>query len=119
VHGGCAVAQGVACGHSARRIHVFTRRTAHKYPMLPTKLEMAIVIPRLCMRSEYHAAAVSTTAATAYGGTVRSCAVAFSAHVPSVSTLRAVARRHPRKPRVLMIVGRKAEMDASAQLSPK
>jgi hypothetical protein len=49
-----------------------------KYPTLPRKLNIARVMPRLWIRSVYQAAEFSTIAATAYGGTVKSCAVAFS-----------------------------------------
>lgn len=50
----------------------------HRYPTPPTKQDPAMKNPRLCRRSENHDAKVSTMAATAYGGTVSSCAIALA-----------------------------------------
>lgn len=50
----------------------------YRYPIPPTALAADMNKPRCWSRSEIYDVIVNMTAETAYGGTVRSCALAFA-----------------------------------------
>ena len=98
------------------------QKETHRYPIPPTVLATAMNIPRFCRRSEHHEASVITTAQTAYGGTVSNCARAFATDTEDGRCeyfIREACQPDALYPNVCIIVGKNAEIEASAQLAPK
>ena len=75
--------------------------STYRYPTPLITQAMTMNTPLDCLISEVLAKRIRTTAAEAYGGTVRSCEIALL------------------WPKVAIIVGKNAEIDASAVFRPK
>ncbi len=89
----------------------------HMYPTPATKQDAAIIIPRLCSLSDAYDVRKRTTAATAYGGTVSSCARAFAED--TLALVKPPCAKYPLNPNVMMMVGRNAVIPAVAQSPAK
>lgn len=91
-----------------------------RYPIPPRAAAALAKIPRLWRRSEQYERRVKTTAETAYGGTVSNCALALAVDdLKSADVCHPNERNNALTPKVLMMVGKNAEIEARAQLAPK
>ena len=85
-------------------------------PTAPVNIKQAMMIPRERRRSERDDMARVTMKATAYGGTVNSCAFAFVYLNHSVSGQLTYAITDPKD---LTIVGRKPDTEPNDRLRPR
>lgn len=90
--------------------------------MPPMALDTVMKSPLFCTRSEENEKDTITIAETTYGGTVNNCARALA----EKGTIREIRfwntlfqKKDVLNPKVAMIVGKKAPMEARAQFNPK